>query len=191
MISIGNWSIRLIPENRRINKFHNYKEWFFIYYKGGLCGTLHLCDFDNKWFVHILHDNLRKKFYKDNAKYYTKNIVKTRQGGYALKKERYVLADELVRLYYLDTETKNMENDFYCRIKIGELFDKIYKNKVSKKQILLDLKKEYQNINNYINDRQIKSSIVKIFQVQDLILNLHNKSCKKRKSGSFWDLCNL
>ena len=191
MISIGNWSLRLIPENRRINKFHNYKEWFFIYYKGGLCGTLQLCDIDKRWWVHILDEHRRKQFYKDNEKFKVKNIIKCKNDKFAIQTQRYVLADELVKLCNLELDIRKNENDLYCKVIIGDVFNVDYKEKVTNKQIIKDLKSKYPSISNFISDSQIKKSIIKIFQVQDLKLNLNCRCCKTRKSGLLWDLCNF
>lgn len=191
MISIGNWCIRFIPEDKRIDRFHNYKEYFFIYFKGNLCGTIQKCDFDKKWWVRILNEKIRKEFYKDNKRFYTKKIVKLKNGEYIFQKRNHALADELVRLYELDTETKRRSDDFCFRVIMGELFDRVYEKKVKESEIIKDIKNACKGIDNYLNDKEIKKSIIEIFQIQDLVLDLHYKCCKKRKSGSFWDLCNL
>ena len=190
MISLGNWSIRLIPENLRINRFHNYKEWFFIYYKNGLCGTLQLCDFDNKWWVHILNDKIRKRFYKDDLKFHKNKIVKL-NNKYVLQKQNHILADELIRLYNIDLETKRNENNLYFRVIVDDIFDKSYRNVADDTQIISDIKKENPNIGLFFSDKQIKMSLVKIFQIQDLKLDLRYRCCKTRKSGILWNLYNL
>lgn len=191
MMELGSWSLRIIPKERKIKKFHNYEECFFIYYKGSLCGTLMLCSFDKKWWAHILDDRIRKQFYRDNKKLVRHTIIMHKDGKYSVQQNRNVLVNELVRIYNLDTETKNDERNFYVRVIVDNIFDRVYSEDISFKQIICDLKKEHPNINAYLKDRQIKKSIIKIFQIQDLFLNLYYKCCKTRKSVLTWDLHNF
>lgn len=190
MISLGNWSIRRTPDLHHFDK-HNYTEKFTISYKGNICGFAFLCDFDNKWWVYINNSKIHNKFIKDNRKFYKENIKRTRNGNFALQKQNYVLMEELVRLWDLEKETKLIDDNFYVRVVIENLFDKIYYEKVSDRQIIQDIKKQYPTIKDSLSNSQIKKCIIKIFQVQDLVLNLDGKCCKTRKSGLLWDLCNF
>ena len=73
-----------------------------------------------------------------------------------------MLADELVKLCNLELDLRRNENDLYCKVIIGDIFNVDYKEKVTNKQIIKDLKSKYPSISNFISDSQIKKSIIKI-----------------------------
>lgn len=96
--------------------------------------------------------------------------------GRIIENKRKDLTEELARLTELEEECKRYEKDFYCRVILGNCFDKTYYKKVKNKKIIADIKAELPSITN----SQIKKSIIKIFQFQELNFNLRGKSYKKR-----------
>lgn len=181
MIKLGEWSIRRIPHEFSC-KFPNYEEKFFIYYKNCIVGSLFYCEFDNEWWARILREKIRKKFYSDDDKFHYNDVIKLNTGKILCQKQNNVLSDMLVKLYQVDTENQNYEGNFYCRVILGECFDKIYTEKISNKQIIKDIKAELPRISETLSDKEIKKSIIKIFQFPDLIMKLNGKICKERRN---------
>lgn len=130
-------------------------------------------------FIRTMTGFIRKKYYKEKI------------GDFVIEKKYNYLIDELINLFELQNSTRLLDDDFYMRVIVDNLFDKIYYKKISNKSIINDIKKEYPNIFKTLSYFQIKNHIIKIFQVQDLFLNLKCKCCKTRKSGIFWTLCNF
>lgn len=96
--------------------------------------------------------------------------------GRIIENKRKDLTKELARLTELEEECKRCEKDFYCRVILGNCFDKTYYEKVKNRKIIADIKAELPSVTN----SQIKRSIIKIFQFQELNFNLRGKSYKKR-----------
>ena len=180
MTSIGNWSVKKTPKEHCFKK-PNYEEKFVLFYKECFCGFLYLCDFDKEWWAYIKNEKIRKKFYKDNLKFYKTKFILKSKGRISTNVCRCILASELASLCELESETQKISEDIYARVIVEGIFDRIYDKKISKKEIITDIKKEFPKINNFVSNRQIKNAIIEIFQIQDLHLNLHGNCCKTRK----------
>ena len=179
MIKVGDWNIRQVPENHQF-RFPNYEEKFLIYYKDIVVGSLFFCEFDNEWWARILREKIRKKYYHDDEKFVYRDVIKLPTGKVLYSKHNQVLSDTLVKLFKIDTENQNYDGKFYCRVILGECFDRIYDKKVSNKKIIKDIKTEIPRIRETLTDRQIKKSIIKIFQFPKLIMKLNGKICKTK-----------
>lgn len=185
MVKIGDWGIRIMPQGYAI-KTPNYEEKYFLYFKENVIGSLLLCDFDKDWWARILIKKIREKFFSDNDKFYKKDIIKLKTGKVLIKKKNDCLTAELIRWSEIEKEIQNYDKDFYCRVFLGSCFDKVYYNKISDKEIINDIKAELPRINETLSDKQIKKSIIKIFQFQELNFDLKGKSCKRREYVKHW-----
>ncbi|MBP3707546.1 MAG: hypothetical protein J6J36_02920 [Clostridia bacterium] len=185
MVKIGDWGIRIIPQGHAL-KVPNYEEKYFLYFKENVIGSLLLCDFDKDWWARILMERIRKKFYSDYDKFYKKDIIRSKKGKISVQKINDCLIKELVKWVEIEKEIQNYDKDFYCRVFLGSCFDKVYYDKVSDKEIISDIKAELPRISETLSDKQIKKSIIKIFQFQELNFDLKEKSCKRRKYVKHW-----
>lgn len=179
MVKIGDWGIKTLPAGYEI-KAPNYEEKYFLYFKENVIGSLLWCDFDKDWWARILMEKIRTKFYSDYDKFYVKNVVRNSKGKIKIQKETDCLIKKLVKWAEIEKEIQNYDKDFYCRVFLENCFDRVYYNKVSDKEIIEDIKLEIPKINEVLSDRQIKKSIIKIFQFQELVFDLKGKSCKRR-----------
>ena len=153
----------------------NYEEKFLIYYNGSIVGSLLYCDFDKKWWVKILNDTIRTKFYKDNRKFARYNLRTKKNGTIVIKEQHNFLAEELVKLWELEKQTANYEECIYCRVLVEDVFDRVYSQKVNNKEILDDIKKEFPDLFVGYPQKILKKSIIKIFQNQNLKLKINGK----------------
>ena len=81
-------------------------------------------------------------------------------------------------MWELEKQTANYEECIYCRVIVENIFDKVYPQKTSDKEILLDIKREFPDLFVGYPQKILKKSIIKIFQVQDLKLKINGKICK-------------
>lgn len=185
MVKIGDWGIRILPEGHRIN-LPNYEEKYLLYFKESVVGSLLWCDFDKDWWARILREKIRIKFYSDYDKFYKTDIRRNKKNKILVQRKYDCMIKELVRWTEIEKEIQNFDGSFYCRVFLGECFDKIYYDKVSDKQIIKDIKQEIPQIGSILSDRKIRKQIIKIFQFQELDFDLKGKSCKRKKFVKHW-----
>ena len=186
MIRVEKWRFKSISQNRF--KIGDFVELYEIWYDNKFVGSLFFSSEKRTIWARISNAKLNKKFYKLEKKFFKLKTYKFECGNYVLKSGDII--SELDYWNELDTKMQNAE-DIECMAIVPAIFEKAYKDNISKKQIIKDIKEEYPKLINKFGERAISKSIIKIFQFPDLNLKIRFGSYKLAKEKIRWGLFNV
>lgn len=186
MIKINRWRFKSISKDHF--KIGDFQEQFEIWYGNRYAGSLFYSPIKRAIWARISDHKLNKKFYRLEKQFFKLKTYKYKQGNYILKSGDII--EELTFWNSLDTDMQNHEK-LKCMAIIPQIFKKNYKKNVSKKRILIDLEKEHPQLVKKFGKRQLKKSIIKIFQFPDLNLKIRFGSYKRAKEKIEWGWFNV